>query len=57
VDVAHNAAISVSLELRQASGRITSECVDVMSECSENQNEDLEIYDEVNSMIGGTLNG
>merc|ERR550519_3157996 len=47
VDVAHNAAISVTLELRQAAGRITSECVDVLSECSEQQNDqELEILEE-----------
>merc|ERR1719193_66866 len=47
VDVAHNAAISVTLELRQAAGRITSECVDVLSECSEQpNNEELEILEE-----------
>jgi len=47
VDVAHNAAISVTLELRHAAGRITSECVDVMSECSEQpNNEELEILEE-----------
>lgn len=47
VDVAHNAAISVTLELRQAAGRITSECVDVLSECSDQpNNEELEILEE-----------
>lgn len=47
MDVAHNAAISVTLELRAAAGRITSECVDVMSECSEQaNNEELEILEE-----------
>jgi len=44
--VAKNAAVNVTLGLRQSLGRITSECVDVLSECSEQMNEETMDIDD-----------